>query len=165
MAKLVERIGYDGRIQHVKDESFFGWRFQNPFSCYHFVFWDDPQLEGYLAFQTPNGAHGSKMSFNVVDWEATHPEVLSGLLQAVIHWRAASNLTLWSTGLSDEKMAVLRRQGFGAAITLAALQHARALGHRWTWIWASSLGRSVYEKLGFVMADFGVREYQWKKRP
>lgn len=58
----------------------------------------------------------------------------------------------------------LRRQGFGGAITHAALQHARNLGYRWTWIWSSPLGKSVYAKLGFVVTDFGIREYQWKKR-
>ncbi len=57
-----------------------------------------------------------------------------------------------------------RRQGFGGAITHAALQAARARGYRDTWIWASNLGKSVYAKLGFVLTDFGIREYQWKKR-
>lgn len=58
----------------------------------------------------------------------------------------------------------LRRRGYGGAITHAALQHAIMRGYRWTWIWSSSLGKSVYEKLGFVMTDFGIREYQWRKR-
>jgi GNAT superfamily N-acetyltransferase len=58
----------------------------------------------------------------------------------------------------------LRRQGFGAAITHATLQAAAQRGYRWSWIWSSSLGKSVYERLGFVMADFGIREYQWRKR-
>ena len=112
MAKLVERIGDDGRIQHVKDESYFMWRFQNPLSRYHFVFWDDPQLEGYLALQTPYPTYGTKVSLNVVDWEATSIQVLSGLFQAVFRWRTVSNLTLWSSTLSNEKIALLRRQGF-----------------------------------------------------
>lgn len=58
----------------------------------------------------------------------------------------------------------LRRQGFGGAITHVALQVARSRGYRDTWIWASSLGRSVYIKIGFVLTDFGIREYQWQKR-
>ena len=58
----------------------------------------------------------------------------------------------------------LRRQGFGRAITHATLKAAIQHGYRWSWIWSSSLGRSVYETLGFVMADFGIREYQWRKR-
>ena len=112
MAKLVERIGDDGRIQHVKDERYFGWRFRNPLSRYHFVFWDNPQLEGYLVLQTPTQTDGTRVSFNIVDWEAANMQVLSGLLQAVIRWKTVSNLTLWSSTLSDGKIALLRRQGF-----------------------------------------------------
>ncbi|MGB5619476.1 MAG: hypothetical protein WBM78_21745, partial [Desulfobacterales bacterium] len=112
MAQLVERIGDDGRIQHVKDESYFVWRFQNPLSRYHFVYWDDPQLEGYLALQTPSQGNGTKVSLNVVDWEAASIQVLSGLLQAVFRGRTVTNLTLWSSTLSNEKIALLRRQGF-----------------------------------------------------
>lgn len=58
----------------------------------------------------------------------------------------------------------LRRQGFGGAITYAMLGEMRRRGYEWTWIWASKLGKSVYAKLGFVPADFGVREYQWRRR-
>jgi GNAT superfamily N-acetyltransferase len=56
-----------------------------------------------------------------------------------------------------------RRQGFGGAITLAMLQEARRRGYDDTWIWSSPMGKSVYSKLGFVAADFGVREYRWRK--
>ena len=58
----------------------------------------------------------------------------------------------------------LRRQGFGSAITRAALQHAQSLGYRSSWIWSSNLGRGVYTKLGYVITDLGIREFQWRKR-
>jgi ribosomal protein S18 acetylase RimI-like enzyme len=58
----------------------------------------------------------------------------------------------------------LRRQGFGGAITFAMLREAQRRGYRHAWIWSSQLGQSVYRKLGFVAADFGIREYQWRKR-
>jgi GNAT superfamily N-acetyltransferase len=56
-----------------------------------------------------------------------------------------------------------RRQGFGGAITFAMLQEARQRGYDYAWIWSSPMGKSVYSKLGFVAADFGVREYRWRK--
>ncbi|HEU5098168.1 MAG TPA: hypothetical protein VFU22_03925 [Roseiflexaceae bacterium] len=59
--------------------------------------------------------------------------------------------------------AAFRRQGFGGAITLAALEEARRRGYQDAWIWSSQMGRSVYAKLGFVAGDFGIREYQWRK--
>jgi predicted GNAT family acetyltransferase len=59
--------------------------------------------------------------------------------------------------------AQLRRQGFGAAITYAMLEEMRRRDYTWSWIWASKSGKSVYAKLGFVPADFGVREYQWRR--
>jgi hypothetical protein len=58
----------------------------------------------------------------------------------------------------------LRRQGLGSAITHATFQHARDFGYRWSWIWSSPMGKSVYARLGFVITDLGIREYQWKKR-
>ena len=58
----------------------------------------------------------------------------------------------------------LRRQGFGGAITYAALEAAQARGYRSAWIWSSALGRGVYRKLGFAVTDFGIREYQWQRR-
>ena len=57
-----------------------------------------------------------------------------------------------------------RGNGFGSAITHATLLAARERGYTSSWIWASQMATSVYQKLGFVVTDFGIREYQWKKR-
>ena len=57
-----------------------------------------------------------------------------------------------------------RRQGFGGAITYVLLQEMRQRGYDWSWIWASGLGKSVYAKLGFIPTDFGIREYQWRRK-
>jgi ribosomal protein S18 acetylase RimI-like enzyme len=47
-----------------------------------------------------------------------------------------------------------RRQGFGAALTRAALRHGRDRGYRVAALGTSDLGRSVYERMGF--RDVGV---------
>jgi GNAT superfamily N-acetyltransferase len=54
-----------------------------------------------------------------------------------------------------------RRQGFGAAITHALMSEIRNRGYADTWIWSSNVGKSVYQKLGYVEADFGLREHVW----
>lgn len=58
----------------------------------------------------------------------------------------------------------LRRQGFGSAVTYAALQDAPKRGYRTAYLQSSGLGRGVYIGLGFTITDFGIREYVWQKR-
>lgn len=58
----------------------------------------------------------------------------------------------------------LRGRGLGGALVLAMLREAHARGERLAWTWASQMGRPVYQQIGFVAGDFGVREYQWRRR-
>lgn len=57
-----------------------------------------------------------------------------------------------------------RRQGLGGALTHALMQEIRARGYADTWIWSSNMAKSVYQALGYVDADFGLREHSWQKR-
>jgi hypothetical protein len=57
-----------------------------------------------------------------------------------------------------------RRQGFGGAITWAMMQEGQKRGYQHAYVWSSSLGRGVYQGVGFVPSDIGMREYQWQKR-
>ncbi len=57
-----------------------------------------------------------------------------------------------------------RRQGLGSAITHALLRDIRRRGYADTWVWSSDIAVSVYQQLGFVKADFGVRQHTWHKR-
>jgi len=57
-----------------------------------------------------------------------------------------------------------RRQGFGGAITHALMQEIRNRGYADTWIWSSKMAKRVYQKLGYVDADFGLREHSWHRR-
>jgi hypothetical protein len=58
--------------------------------------------------------------------------------------------------------ADLRCQGFGGAITHFLMTEILKRGYPETWIWSSDLGKSVYQRLGYVDADFGLREYKWQ---
>jgi ribosomal protein S18 acetylase RimI-like enzyme len=57
----------------------------------------------------------------------------------------------------------LRRQGYGSALTLAMLDLARQHGYLRAWLWASQMGRRMYQRAGFVQYDLGVREYRWQR--
>lgn len=57
-----------------------------------------------------------------------------------------------------------RRQGIGAAITLAPLLKARDMGYKVGILQASDLGFNVYRRLGFQ--DFGkLSVYLWEQKP
>jgi GNAT superfamily N-acetyltransferase len=56
-----------------------------------------------------------------------------------------------------------RRKGFGGAITYALMQEILRRGYFSTWIWSSRMAKSVYQRLGFVEADFGLREHKWRR--
>jgi GNAT superfamily N-acetyltransferase len=69
----------------------------------------------------------------------------------------------WASIYDVSTPPALRRQGLGGAITHALMREIRRRGYTDTWIWSSNIGKSVYQKLGFVDADFGMREYGWRK--
>jgi ribosomal protein S18 acetylase RimI-like enzyme len=56
-----------------------------------------------------------------------------------------------------------RGQGVGGALTHFMMREILARGYSDTWIWASDMAQSLYRKLGYIDADFGVREHNWHK--
>jgi predicted GNAT family acetyltransferase len=57
-----------------------------------------------------------------------------------------------------------RHQGFGRAITHTLMQQIRNLGYADTWIWSSHMAKRVYQKLGYIEVDFGLREHALHRR-
>jgi ribosomal protein S18 acetylase RimI-like enzyme len=56
-----------------------------------------------------------------------------------------------------------RHRGFGRALTHALMQEIRDRDYADTWIWSSNMAKSIYRKLGYVNADFGLREHSWQR--
>lgn len=137
------------RVEQVKDEK-------------QFDVWVEINARGfgsddYRAFRAAYLRHGfdnDAQAIHFIGYQADQPVTSSTLLIA------GSSASAYNISTPAE----LRRQGYGSAITHATLLAAREKGYRSSWIWSSQMGRSVYQKLGFVITDFGVREYQWKKR-
>jgi hypothetical protein len=44
------------------------------------------------------------------------------------------------------------------------MQQIRHRGYADTWIWSSNMAKSVYQKLGYIDADFGLREHSWHRQ-
>lgn len=110
MSELVERIGSDGRIRHVRDQQYFAWRFKNPISQYRFLYWEDSSLDGYLVLQT--SVYRDRLKISIVDWEATNMQVRTDLLQTAIHLGNFNVLSIWSATLLDEIKILLQNTGF-----------------------------------------------------
>jgi hypothetical protein len=112
MAKLAKRIGYDGRIRHVRDEQYFRWRFQNPLSDYRFLFWDDGRIDGYLVLYGKVYPPNNNELAYIVDWDAINENVWHDLLQAAMQWGNFNYIGIWSATLSEAVARVLRNAGF-----------------------------------------------------
>ena len=112
--------------------------------------------EDYENFFKAYARHGfgpSSTAFHCIGYLADTPVTSATLLIA------GGSVSIYNVSTPE----AYRRQGFGAAITYATLQEAYQRGHRQVWIWSSAMGRSVYQRVGFIIKDFGIREYQWQR--
>jgi GNAT superfamily N-acetyltransferase len=109
MAELVGRV-VDGRVQHVRDEEYLAWRFQNPLCEYRFLFWSEDPVDGYLVLQARRKDRTG--AINIVDWEAVDMAARAKLLEAVIGCGSRGPLGIWSGTLQYETKRLLSENGF-----------------------------------------------------
>ena len=110
MGELVEAVG-SPLIQHVRDATYYRWRFRNPRSDYRFVFWKESRLEGFLVLQAAQGSRAADL--RVVDWEASRPEILEAMLSRLARDGGYDSLALWTATLPAAVTQALRGMGFG----------------------------------------------------
>ena len=115
MADLVARLPWDGRIRHVRDAAYLGWRFRNPLHEYRFLFWEERGLQGYLVLQRYLSERADQSCVSIVDWEAADEGVRAGLLQAALDWGRFARVHVWTINASEPVRALQRRHGFAAA--------------------------------------------------
>jgi len=111
MAELIQQLGGDGRIRHVRDRTYFSWRFGNPRGSYRFLYWGEDELRGYMVLQNTIG----QGHVNIVDWEATSPGPRSDLLKAALAWGRFRKVSTWGTSLPEADIEMLHKEGFAAA--------------------------------------------------
>jgi len=110
MAQLVARLPRDGRIRHVRDEAFFGWRFSNPMRNYRFVYLGRERLRGYIVLQQSAGVNGDRAS--IVDLEGESDQIRTELLTAAIEYGEFPEVLLWQLGASPATTQAIERHGF-----------------------------------------------------
>lgn len=121
MADLIERIGYDGRIRHLRDSKYFAWRYRNPFSIYRFLFWQRRRLEGYLVLRSSVNRQSNVI--NIVDGEATDVQIIRELLHLAIKWGNFYRLNILSRTLKDSFVRILGNFGFKISKDSSTLKH------------------------------------------
>lgn len=111
MANLVARVGTDGRLRLVRDQTFLTWRFQDPRWAFRFIYWAEEQnrLDGYLVLQARPDQ--GRAEARIADWEASTAQVAQDLLHAALG-RGLDTLFAWSATLATEKTSLLRDAGF-----------------------------------------------------
>ena len=114
MAGVVRRIGHDGRIRHVRDESYFDWRFRNPLHDYRFFYVGEPELDGYMILKRAIDLGGANPRVCVVDLEAVDDRTRDALLECLTRHDLFEELFVWSATLSGKALDVLSGAGFAA---------------------------------------------------
>lgn len=109
MRELVEAVG-SPLIQHVRDSTYYRWRFRNPRSDYRFVYWRESRLEGFLVLQASLGVQAADL--RIVDWESSRPEILEAMVSRLVRGGGYDRLSIWTATLPDAFLDVLRRGGF-----------------------------------------------------
>ncbi len=113
MAELVRQLPYDGRIRHLRDETYIDWRYANPLREYLFLYAGGREtLDGYLVLQRSLGIDHGRVS--IVDWEARDERVRDELFAAVIAG-GFPELYAWARAGSPAAAQLLANSGFEPA--------------------------------------------------
>lgn len=119
MADLVEALGTDGRIRHVRDCRYFSWRFANPLNEYRFLYAGGETLTGYLVLRRCRSDRFDPSCVHISDWEAVDGRVRKQLLHAAIEWGNFSQMLTWTATLSEETVRILCEAGFSRPVPSA----------------------------------------------
>lgn len=109
MAALV-RQARSPLVGHVRDATYYRWRFRNPLCGYRFLYCDESGLRGFVVLQLARGADAADV--NLVDWEAATPEVLDAMIAALVAIPGYDALSIWTATLPPSASATLQRRGF-----------------------------------------------------
>jgi GNAT superfamily N-acetyltransferase len=119
MARLVRRLGHDGRIRHVRDEAYFAWRFRHPRGRYRFLFKDGDDLEAYLVLhakaRSALAPSNPVSAVTIVDCEPSGGPHASALLAAALAPRDLSRVRAWAAAFAADAVDTLAGHGLREA--------------------------------------------------
>ena len=112
MAALIEGLGHDGRIRHVRDAAWLDWRYRHPVHEYRFLCHESGgKMDGYLVVMRYR--HGRLQGrAHIVDWEASDEAVAAVLLDRVTRRGDFPVLSAWSATLTPSRRRLLEELGF-----------------------------------------------------
>ena len=123
LADVAARVPIDERLQLVRDESFFKWRFANPLASYRFVISEVVGQWGYLVLY----ARPSPATVLVLDWQATSEEAEDKLIATALDRGQLARVSAWSASLSHRQVETLKARGFAPAQPTGAERRRKAL--------------------------------------
>ena len=109
MADLVRR-NRSPLVGHVRDATYYRWRFRNPLCDYRFLYRDESDLRGFVVLQLARGADAAAV--NLVDWEAATPEILDAMIEALVEIPGYDALSTWTATIPRSAMETLQRRAF-----------------------------------------------------
>jgi GNAT superfamily N-acetyltransferase len=111
MAELAARAPSSG-TRHVRDASYYRWRFRNPACEYRFVFRGGPSPSAFLVLG--RSVLMPHADLCLVDYAAQDDEELAAMIAAVVAAGGYDRLSLWTATLSAGLIERLAAMGFAA---------------------------------------------------
>lgn len=98
-----------GRLHHIKDSSYYNWRFKRPYINYimSYLWRNDGNLSAYLIFIQKGEGH-----FMLVDYSYENPIALQTILSLFIKKTKANFVTTWGFAKSPNTKKTLKIAGF-----------------------------------------------------
>jgi len=157
MTELIQRIGFSGRLRHVRDPRFFTWRYKNPMIEDRFLYYFTKDvIQGYLVLQLPK--YRNSRQPKIMDWEATNQQVRADLLKAAINLGQFSGASIWTATLPDETVRILTECGFRFVNEPSSVLQAYRAGTYWPNILVKSIRKGLVDDSKFSLGSYDISD-------
>ncbi len=113
MAALAARAPSDGRIRHVRDETFLRWRYAAPLHEYRVITAErNGAVAAYLVLGRALSPSANPRRVNLVDWAASDPQALGDALDLSLRVGRFAELVTWGDAPHSAWTQTLTARGF-----------------------------------------------------